>query len=81
MKLLDMFKWRMKVTNNRLVRWYIIIGIGVLLMFVSACAGERGHYRDYYYEIKCHNENEIQICKGHSPSQLECSCVLRRNVG
>ena len=81
MNLEKMFKWRMKVTKNRLGRWYIIIGVGLILLFLSACASDRGHYRNYYYEPKCHDENEIQFCQGHSPSHLDCVCVLRRNIG
>ena len=81
MDLHKMFKWRIRVTKNRLGRWYIIIGIGLLLLFISACASDRGHYRNYYHEIKCHAENEIQYCQGHSPSHLDCVCILRRDVG
>ena len=62
MDLHKMFKWRIRVTKNRLGRWYIIIGVGLILLFLSACASDRGHYRNYYHEIKCHAENEIQYC-------------------
>ena len=81
MNLEKMFKWRMKVTKNRLGRWYIIIGTGVLLLFISACASDGTSYYDYKEHHRCHHENEIQYCTGPSPAQLDCVCMLRRDVG
>ena len=81
MSLLNMYKWRMKTTRGKLWKWYIVIGTGLVLMFCTACASDGTSYYDYQEHHRCHNENEIQYCTGHSPSQLDCVCMLRRNIG
>lgn len=81
MNLEKMFQWRMKATHGQLWKWYIVIGTGLLLLFVSGCASDGSYYRDYHYEMKCHAENEIQYCRGHSRSHLDCVCILRRDIG
>lgn len=81
MSLLDMYKWRMKTTRGKLWKWYIVIGTGLVLMFCTACASENPRSYDYREHHQCHDEKEIQICKGHSPRQLQCDCVVRRNIG
>ena len=81
MSLLNMFKWRMKTTQGHLWKWYIVVGTGLVLMFCTGCASDGTSYYDYQEHHSCHNENEIQYCTGHSPSQLDCVCMLRRNIG
>ena len=79
MKLVDMYKYRIKVTKGKLWKWYIVIGTGILLMFLSACAGQPD--RKYYYEEKCNPDYQIQYCEGRSPHSLKCVCIARRDLG
>ena len=88
MNLEKMFQWRMKVTNNKLLRWYIYIGVAMILLFatstVAGCSAPptvqdilEQEPAGYPKDIKCDPKTTLEYCKGHSPTQMECYCIAR----
>ena len=88
MNLEKMFQWRMKVTNNKLLRWYIYIGVAMILLFatstVAGCSTPptvqdilEQEPAGYPKDIKCDPKITLEYCKGPSPTQMECYCIAR----
>jgi len=54
--------------------WQALLKLSLLLV-ISGCATE--FKPDYYdYPVECY-EDEIKICDGHTPRNLECKCYTR----
>ena len=87
MNLEKMFQWRMKVTNNKLLRWYMYIGVGMILLFATSAVGcstpptvqdiLEQEPAGYPKDIKCDPKITLEYCKGPSPTQMECYCIAR----
>ena len=87
MNLEKMFQWRMKVTNNKLLRWYIYIGVAMILLFATSAVGcstpptvqdiLEQEPAGYPKDIKCDPKITLEYCKGPSPPQMECYCIAR----
>ena len=87
MNLEKMFQWRMKVTNNKLLRWYIYIGVAMILLFATSAVGcstpptvqdiLEQEPAGYPKDIKCDPKPTLEYCKGPSPTQMECYCIAR----
>ena len=87
MNLEKMFQWRMKVTNNKLLRWYIYIGVAMILLFTTSAVGcstpptvqdiLEQEPAGYPTDVKCDPKTTLEYCKGPSPTQMECYCIAR----
>ena len=87
MNLEKMFQWRMKVTNNKLLRWYIYIGVAMILLFATSAVGcstpptvqdiLEQEPAGYPTDVKCDPKTTLEYCKGPSPTQMECYCIAR----
>lgn len=87
MNLKKMFQWRMKVTNNKLLRWYIYLGVALILLFATSAVGcstpptvqdiLKQEPAGYPKDIKCDPKITLEYCKGPSPTQMECYCIAR----
>lgn len=87
MNLEKMFQWRMKVTNNKLLRWYMYIGVAMILLFATSAVGcstpptvqdiLEQEPAGYPKDIKCDPKITLEYCKGPSPTQMECYCIAR----
>ena len=87
MNLKKMFQWRMKVTNNKLLRWYIYLGVAMILLFATSAVGcstpptvqdiLKQEPAGYPKDVKCDPKITLEYCKGPSPTQMECYCIAR----
>ena len=87
MNLEKMFQWRMKVTNNKLLRWYMYIGVAMILLFATSAVGcstpptvqdiLEQEPAGYPTDVKCDPKTTLEYCKGPSPTQMECYCIAR----
>ena len=87
MNLEKMYQWRMKVTNNKLLRWYIYIGVAMILLFATSAVGcstpptvqdiLEQEPAGYPTDVRCDPKTTLEYCKGPSPTQMECYCIAR----